>query len=744
MTALRFTYIVTFLLLFVGIASAQTYVNRAGAFTNGGGKASGGNYVVKGVLGQGIVGSEVLTSPGVYKLTPGINAAVSSSDPLAPDLVFTGSDINPATLEPGDSITITFTIKNTGFVAVNSAIKVKAYLSTNTEFEANLDIPLEPEISLGSSLAVNGTITFPLGNEKNRIGIPENTVEKSYQVLLVIDPQNTIEEKSKLNNIVSKGLTVQTETGSVDDTQGPLFGSLTLPDFLSDQSSISVLVTDEISGVDHVDFYHKPAASTDAFTKEDVADGGATASIALNTQWADEIGIEGYFVAYDKKNNSRKSNEFFVYNPVPSDKALPNLSFGGKLEDYSIFSIPYDLDDNSIDEVFKTLGTYDKTSWRIVRYQAGRNVDKSEGLTKIDRGQAFWFNSVEKADVKIGSGTTVDKDQSPDFTMTLEKGYNQIGDPFIFDLSWSDILAANPAKAAQLSQQILVYNKANISLDASDNLKAWSGGFVLADDAMTISIPASLNNGSGRIGRSVINNSNPDLDEWMIPIRVQQDGVINSLGGIGMHPEASISKDIYDIITPPKFMKYAGISSEHMEFFQPMFSRDVVKTVSSYNWTFNMESTINNSNAELVWDNDGLQSSAAELLLYDADQRMLIDMKTTDRYVFDPQHSRSFRFFFGADRSSVKPDIQDLGIAWPNPSSDVVHVPFLVKERSHIQIAIYDLMGRKVIDVVDGERDPGYHTATWDRTAADGSFVAPGIYLYRMNGSATVARIIVN
>lgn len=743
MIALRFTYLVMLVSGWTSVVSAQTYINKAGAFSNGGGTSAGGGFIVKGIVGQGIVGSEVLVSPGLYKLTPGVNAAVSSSDPLAPDLVFTASDMNPATLEPGDSLTITFTIKNTGFVPVNSSITVRAYLSTNTDFEANLDTPLEPEISLGSALAVNGTVTFPSGDQVNRVLIPDNTVEKSYQVLLVIDPDNNIAEKSEFNNVVSKGLTVQTESGSVDDTQGPLFGSLTLPGFFSDQSSISVLVTDEISGVNRVEFYHRAITSTGEFIKEDVPN-GATATITLNAQWTDEIGINGYFIAYDNKDNFRKSNEFFVYNPVPADKAIPDLSFGGQPENYRIFSIPYDLDDNRIDEIFKSLGAYDKTLWRIVRYQGDKNVDKSAGLSKIERGQGFWFNAIDKADIKVGSGTTVNKDKSPDFAMALDKGYNQIGDPFTFDVSWADVLNANPAKSAMLSQQVLVYNSSNISLDPSDNLKAWSGGFVLADEAMTISFPASLKNGGGRIASAVITNSNPDLEEWMIPIHIQQDGVLNTLGGIGMHPDALVSKDIYDIITPPKFLKYVGMSSEHEDFFQPMFSRDIVRTTPNYNWNFQFESSAISPTAELIWNNDGLRLSGSELLLYDVNQKTIIDMKQSGRYVFDPQKSKSFRFFFGSDRNSIKPDIQDIGIAWPNPVNDIVHVPYLVKQASSIQVDVYDLMGRKVNSIVNGDHQPGYYTATWDRTAVDGSRVSPGIYLYRMNGSSTIGRLIIN
>ncbi|MEJ0032171.1 MAG: hypothetical protein WDO15_18165 [Bacteroidota bacterium] len=61
-----------------------------------------------------------------------------------------------------------------------------------------------------------------------------------------------------------------------------------------------------------------------------------------------------------------------------------------------------------------------------------------------------------------------------------------------------------------------------------------------------------------------------------------------------------------------------------------------------------------------------------------------------------------------------------------------------------MQIDVYDMMGRRINRVIDTDQEPGYYTATWNRTGTDGSVVAPGMYLYRMNGSTNVGRIIVN
>ena len=60
-------------------------------------------------------------------------------------------------------------------------------------------------------------------------------------------------------------------------------------------------------------------------------------------------------------------------------------------------------------------------------------------------------------------------------------------------------------------------------------------------------------------------------------------------------------------------------------------------------------------------------------------------------------------------------DMGDLDmILFPNPTSDYTHLKFKVFEKSFITIGVYDLGGKKVIDVLDGTYDVGVYTNTID------------------------------
>lgn len=67
-----------------------------------------------------------------------------------------------------------------------------------------------------------------------------------------------------------------------------------------------------------------------------------------------------------------------------------------------------------------------------------------------------------------------------------------------------------------------------------------------------------------------------------------------------------------------------------------------------------------------------------------------------------------------------------LGAAYPNPFGAGATVPFDVAAPAHVEITAYDLLGRRVLTLVDGERGPGRYVA-----ALDGRSLASGAYVIR-------------
>jgi hypothetical protein len=75
---------------------------------------------------------------------------------------------------------------------------------------------------------------------------------------------------------------------------------------------------------------------------------------------------------------------------------------------------------------------------------------------------------------------------------------------------------------------------------------------------------------------------------------------------------------------------------------------------------------------------------------------------------------------------------------FPNPFSENITIPFsTTKQNAFVQIAIYDLMGKRIADVVSENFGPGYHEAKWAGTDNSGNKVLQGVYIYRIRTSET-------
>ena len=79
-----------------------------------------------------------------------------------------------------------------------------------------------------------------------------------------------------------------------------------------------------------------------------------------------------------------------------------------------------------------------------------------------------------------------------------------------------------------------------------------------------------------------------------------------------------------------------------------------------------------------------------------------------------------------------------LGLScFPNPFNPKTTVSYHLPEAAEVELAVYDVAGRRVIVLDAGVREAGDHTATWDGTVA-GSTAATGVYFVRLTaGDAT-------
>ncbi len=75
---------------------------------------------------------------------------------------------------------------------------------------------------------------------------------------------------------------------------------------------------------------------------------------------------------------------------------------------------------------------------------------------------------------------------------------------------------------------------------------------------------------------------------------------------------------------------------------------------------------------------------------------------------------------------------------FPNPFNPTTQIAYDVPHAEQVRIDIYNVLGQRVVTVVDAPHQPGRYSITWSGTDESGRGVASGVYLYRITAGTFV------
>lgn len=477
--------------------------------------------------------------------------------------------------------------------------------------------------------------------------------------------------------------------------------------------------------------------------------GGTTTNskftVTAQDSWYDAMGLEFYMEAKDASGRSGRfpaaANEYvysYITYPAAQRPKVTGLSFGEDATAYRIISVPFKLSDNRIASVFDEFGTANKKSWRMFTY-AGNNTwsefDGGVGLSTLERGKGYWIITKSNVELFIEGAQTPEFNRTKFDEITLNAGWNQIGNPYPVAISWTETIAGKSG--------IGVLKKySNGGYTNADVLNPYEGAFVFVTSGggQKVTVGFQGVTSGGRSGAGVT----PDLasQNWELPIKVEQGQTTNEFAGIGMNLKADLNFDQFDDLNMPapqglpkaevSFAKQGGSVNE--------LAKDVVPTQSEFVWHFNFN-TNSDELATFKWPNDLFGNNSKELVLMDEGTQRLIDMRSETSYTFDPTVSKNFRIYFGENlMSAIKPSRVLLGQLYPNPATEQVFIPFTLSDVSSaylVRLEAYNMQGTRVGVLYEGELAPGFYQREWSLHAAN---LAYGVYLIKMSVSGNGAR----
>ena len=457
-------------------------------------------------------------------------------------------------------------------------------------------------------------------------------------------------------------------------------------------------------------------------------------SFDVSPAFLDDLGFEFEVQVTDASGQTdSQTGKIFVAFEETESPPVPFQRFGGTIESWNLFSIPYELDNNSISSIFVDLDpARHEFDWRIMRYRSNSNnyVNFNTGQNKI--GEAYWFNSKENVTINVGGGQVTT--EIP-FTMNLVQGWNLIGNPYNITISWNQVLSDNgdPAEVGQLQ----VFSGTNQS--TGNVMNPFTGGFVFAEVATSLTIDPRTAAGGRRLNKPVekIKNHEIDKPEWIVHLNLDVNGNFERIGGVGMHPEALPLKDEFDQMAVPRFVAYSDLYTTHEEYFYPWFATDVVPTDQAHSWEFKLASNKTEGLSTITWDHKAMGENEAELILLDKQTGQAVDMKATGSYTVDLDNKEfEFEIFYSADEQTpLSPKEVILGDAYPNPANTSTFIPLAVPASDgdvSVRLTVLDINGKQIKTLVNQPLHPGFHHVEWDLTNDGLSAVGRGLYIYRV------------
>ena len=453
----------------------------------------------------------------------------------------------------------------------------------------------------------------------------------------------------------------------------------------------------------------------------------------LNENMFNGLGMKSYFVFEMTAGagwNTNTETTYLRYGGEGEDFRGQSLGFGDQQTDYRIIAVPLDLNSKSVSSVFvDDLGGMDNTKWRLWHYRDDNTKDVELKASDIlERGKGYWLLIKDNAEIDTGEGTTWLNNEEA-FYITLHEGWNQIGNPYNFRLSWQNVIDIN-------CKDLELVGYRNGQINGMDFLEAFEGGFVQVSSGsgtIQLEIPYEDNVTSTCVVAEGPKKDYPiDEDNWLVNLHLSSGEMGNGLGGFGMHTDASLERDEYDKSAFPRFIHLLEILFAHEN---DQITRDIVPTSDSHVWEFEVNTDVKSQNTILEWNNTHFGNNDKVLYLFDETNQKIINMREQNSYKYSTVSSSSFQIHYGYEEdiaANLFPSRISLGPGYPNPATSRVTIPFTLPEsdgKYNVSLIIYDLLGNEIKTLLTKQLGSGFHEVIWNLNDNQGRDTSSGVYI---------------
>ncbi len=524
--------------------------------------------------------------------------------------------------------------------------------------------------------------------------------------------------------------------------------------------TISATLSDNVGVQSATLFYRLGGAAS--FTSSAMTNtSGSTWQGTIPASFITGRGAEYYLSAADAAGNT---TTFPTSNPQTNPQVIQVISSGGlafssPTKAYRMISVPIDLDNSSPSSVLDELGVYDDTQWRLLRYLNGVNREfTKESIGNFDPGVGFWLITKDFKSINTGAGNSITT--ANNFIITLQPGWNQIGNPFAFPVNWSEVIKLGNVQNVLVGYQGTL-NEATGYDFTRTRLEPFQGYFVNNQGSTTTTIEISAKSATGTIAEkeSAILQQLIEVqgEEWSLQITAQSDRFLDKDNYLGVLSDAADAWDRHDFSEAPFFDSFVSLYFPHPDWEFPDLYTGDFRTISDdgHYWDFQVKTNLSLSNVVLTLANPQNLPPNWEAKLLDKASQVAVNLLADKQYTYlsgEGETVRDFRMVVGKSDFVENNDLNLAGIPedfvlsqnYPNPFNPETRLNYELPATTEILIAVFNLKGQLIRVLLDERQGAGRFTVSWDGKLLSGVPVASGMYLVRMQaGRFTTARKIV-
>ncbi len=395
------------------------------------------------------------------------------------------------------------------------------------------------------------------------------------------------------------------------------------------------------------------------------------------------------------------------------------------------------------------LGAYSDTTWRLVGYKQSNGYIERPSIWP---GYGYWLASVQSAALDA-QGSLLYGTQ----TVSLESGWNLVGNPFDIPVSLSDLRVRwydgvsyelpyddLSVDSLILRQTMWIYTDNSGDLvnngtwesmspyNLRDSLRPWQGYAVYALRPCTLLLE--------RFTKGPRKSTPPAFSlDWQLELSAYRGPWADRGLVLGASAQAKEGYDRLDAEKPPLVAENLAIFIPHHDWNQGpghRYLRDIRPPGPEQRWTVEVQSD-RNEPVRIDYLLTGSLPAGNNLYLVN---RRLGQAQMLGRQGHVELGGSGQLEVICSRRSLAELKINPLefGLARisPNPFRGRTAISYQLDQPGRASLKVYNTAGQLVATLVEGHQEPGFHTALWD-----GSRQASGVYIVRLESSGRVRAI---